>query len=139
MDIKTCRFCRKTFRGFNVLCPSCIEQLDSKYILVRNYLDKNKTAVMSQVAEETGIDDKSLFYLIREGRLSLRGGEGSEIPCMKCGAPISSGKYCDKCKGNLVHALENTISSMESSAKPQAKPVQASDGKGRLHILNNDR
>jgi uncharacterized protein len=139
MDIKTCRFCRKSFRGFNVLCPLCIEQLDNKYIIVRNYLDKNRTANINQVAEETEIDDKSLLFLIREGRLSLHG-EGAEIPCMKCGVPISSGKYCDKCKGNLVQALENTISSMESSTKPaQPKPAQSANSKGRLHILNDDR
>jgi predicted amidophosphoribosyltransferase len=138
MSIIKCRFCRKSFQGFSALCPACIEQLDSKYIIVRNYLDKNRSANLRQVADDTGVDEKSLLYLIRDGRLSLRG-EGGEIICMKCGAPISSGRYCDKCKDNLVHDLENTISAMEEKMKPpQPKPVQIADGKGRLHILSRD-
>lgn len=138
MSIIKCRFCRKTFQGFSALCPTCIEQLDSKYIIVRNYLDKNKSANLRQVADDTGVDEKSLLYLIREGRLSLHGEDGKVI-CLKCGASIETGKYCEKCKGNLVHDLENTISAMEEKTKtPQPKPKQAADGKGRLHILRDD-
>lgn len=138
MDLLRCRFCRKSFRGYSALCPECIEELDKKYIAVRNYLDKNKAANVSQVAEETGIDQKSLLYLIRDGRLSFRG-EGSEIVCMKCGAPIESGKYCERCRESLVHDLENTISSMESKIRPVGqKPADKTDSKSKMHILRDD-
>lgn len=137
MSLLKCRFCRKSFNGFSALCPACIQALDSKYIIVRNYLDKNRSANLRQVADDTGVDEKSLLYLIRDGRLSLHG-EGGEIICIKCGAPIQTGRYCDKCKGDLVHDLENTISAMEDKPKPQPKPTHPQDGKGRLHILSRD-
>ena len=137
MSLLKCRFCRKSFNGFSALCPACIQNLDSKYIVVRNYLDKNKSANLRQVADDTGVDQKSLLYLIREGRLSLRG-ENGEIICMKCGTPIQSGRYCEKCKGDLVHDLENTISAMEDKPNLQPKPAHARDSKGRLHILSRD-
>lgn len=137
MDFKTCKFCRKSFRGFSALCPACVEQLDSKYLAVRNYLDKNTEANISRVAEETGVDDRSLLFLIREGRITLRG-ESSAIKCLKCGAEVFSGKYCDKCKDGLVRQLQTTKSSMESSLRPaQQKDQQATESKNRMHILKD--
>jgi predicted amidophosphoribosyltransferase len=139
MDLKTCRFCRKTFRGFSNLCPACVQQLDDKYVTVRNYLDRNENSNISRVAEETGVDEKSLLYLIREGRLTLRGA-GASVTCLKCGAPILSGKYCEKCKGNLMHTLEVTRNAMESSLKPAPQPKRAveTEDRGKMHILKEE-
>jgi uncharacterized protein len=138
LDIKSCKFCKRTFRGFSALCPSCVEQLDNKYLMVRNYLDRNSMSNISRVAEETEVDEKSLLYLIRDGRIAIKG-EGSAISCLKCGMPITSGKYCDKCKTDLVKNLEATKSAMEHSAAPApAKPKDINDGRGRMHMLKED-
>lgn len=138
MDIKTCKFCKKTFRGFSALCPICVGQLDEKYVTVRNYLDKYPGGTMSSVAEGAKVDEKSVLFLVREGRLALRS-ESSSVTCMKCGVPIQSGKYCEKCKGDLVRTFESTRSSMESNIRPaQPKPKAQIDDKGRLHILKDE-
>lgn len=140
MDIKMCRFCRKTFRGFGALCPACVQQLDDKYITVRNFLDKNENSNISQVAEETSVDEKSLLYLIREGRITLRGAsESGPVTCLKCGEPILTGKYCNKCKEKLMKTLESTISSMESSMKPaEPKHLIDEDRRGKMHVLKEE-
>ncbi len=132
MEIKSCRFCKKAFRGFSALCPTCAEQLDQKYILVRNYLDRDRSANVMTVAQETGVDEKSILYLIREGRIALLSNDGAAITCLKCGTAILSGRYCDKCKGNLVQDLKSTKNAMTASAA-QLKPNQV-DGKNRMHI-----
>lgn len=139
MDIKSCKFCKKTFRGFSNLCPTCADELDKKYIIVRNYLDRNRESNIHNVATETEVDEKSLLYLIREGRLALRGEPGGTITCMKCGVPIQSGKLCEKCKVDLVRNLENTKNAMESSIKPaQPKAAQAEDNKSKMHVLKDN-
>lgn len=138
MDLKTCKFCRKSHRGFGALCPTCVQQLDDKYVTVRNYLDKNRNSNIRIVAEETGVDEKSILFLMREGRIELRG-ESSGLNCLKCGTPIYSGKYCDKCKGNLMQTLETTRSAMESSLKPpQPKPADTNGDRNKMHILKNE-
>lgn len=138
MDIKSCRFCRKAFRGFSALCPTCAEDLDKKYITVRNYLDKDRGANVMAVAKETGVDEKSILFLIREGRIALRGSDGVSINCMKCGTGIMSGRYCDKCKGDLVQELESTKSAMESSVKQAQRKVEATTAnKSKIHILKD--
>jgi predicted amidophosphoribosyltransferase len=138
MDVKQCRFCRKPFRGFSALCPVCAEQLDEKYVTVRNYLDKYPGGNISMVAEESGVDERSLLFLMREGRLSLKS-DSAFITCMKCGTAIQSGRYCEKCKGDLVRTLESTRNSMASSIKPsQPKPKNTGDDKGKMHVLMDD-
>lgn len=132
MDIKSCRFCKKAFRGFSSLCPTCAEQLDQKYILVRNYLDRDRSANVMMVAQETGVDEKSILYLIREGRIALLSSDGTAITCLKCGAAILSGRYCDKCKSSLMQDLNSTKNAMAASAASR-KPEHA-DGKNRIHI-----
>jgi uncharacterized protein len=139
MDIKSCKFCKKTFKGFSNLCPACADELDRKYIIVRNYLDRNTESNIHNVANETEVDEKSLLYLIREGRLALRGEPGGAITCMKCGVPIHSGKYCEKCKVDLVRNLETTKSAMESSIKPaQPKTASVEDNKSKMHVLKDN-
>jgi predicted amidophosphoribosyltransferase len=136
MDIKTCKFCKKKFQGYAALCSTCAEQLDEKYLIVRNYLDRNAASNISQIAEETEVDEKSLLYLMREGRLAIKGGESASLSCLKCRAPILSGKYCDKCKAELVKTLEATRAVMEKSfAPPPEKPKEASESKSKVHIL----
>ncbi len=138
MDIKSCRFCKKAFRGYSALCPVCAEQLDQKYVTVRNYLDRDKAANVMTVAQETGVDEKSILYLIREGRIALRAGDSGAINCMKCGTAIYSGRYCDKCKGDLVQELNSTKNAMTASAAPRKTSQSGGDVKSKIHILKND-
>jgi hypothetical protein len=138
MNVKTCKFCKKSHQGFSALCPSCVQQLDDKYVTVRNYLDKNPRGTLTIIAEETGVDEKSLLFLMREGRISLRD-SGSSLDCLMCGAKIASGRYCNKCKDKLFLTLELTKSEMESMNKP-ARLAQGArpDDRGRMHMLGED-
>lgn len=138
MDIKTCRYCKKSFRGFTALCPACAETIDKKYQAIRNYLDTNHAANIRIVAEATGVEEKVILFLIREGRIELRGAS-ADVACLKCGAAITSGKYCDKCKGNLVHDLDAARSAMRGSGMPvQRKAEPQTNSKGRIHILKDN-
>jgi hypothetical protein len=138
MNVKTCKFCKKTHQGFSSLCPSCVQQLDDKYVIVRNYLDKNPKGTLTRIADETGVDEKSLLFLMREGRISLKDG-GSTIACLMCGKPIASGRYCNKCKDKLFLTLELTKSEMESLNKPVRPAQEMRPGdRGRMHMLGED-
>ena len=134
MDIRTCRFCKKMFRGYAANCPQCVEELDQKYIIVRNYLDRNAGTTVQGIAAETGVDEKSILFLIREGRLMLKGSD-SGITCAKCGKPVISGKFCEDCKSSLVRSLESTRSHIAQENAPKIKPKE--QGPSRIHVLRD--
>ena len=123
MEIKKCKYCHKNFQGFSALCPVCAEAIDKKYLVVRNHLDGNLGSTIKQIAESTGVDEKSILFLIREGRLMLKG-QSSDIKCIKCGAAVASGRYCDVCKASIVHSLEVTRQDMVCANTPNATQTQ---------------
>lgn len=114
MDIKVCKFCRRNFQGFSNLCPKCVQELDRKYLILRNHLDEKPNCTIRELADDTEVDEKTILFLVREGRLMLKNAS-SDIKCIKCGTAIISGKYCDACKSSIMQTL--------SHSGTEAKPV----------------
>ncbi len=113
MNIKHCKFCKKMHQGLGNLCPQCVQEMDTKYIAVRNHLDQNPNLTLHELAEVTSVDERSILFLVREGRLMLKNAS-ADIKCIKCGAAIASGRYCAACKSGIMQSL------VSSSEEPKA-------------------
>ena len=50
----------------------------------------------------TGVPPKKLYQWVREERLYFKDAEGSGLYCEICGVPITTGRYCRKCKAKLM-------------------------------------
>lgn len=107
MNVRNCRKCGKIFNYIvgAVICPSCKEALEEKFKEVKQYILDNKHADVSLVAEECNVEIAQIHQWIREERLMFADDSPISIPCESCGAPIKSGKYCDKCKIELHRSL----------------------------------
>ena len=147
MDIKKCKFCRKNFQGLSGLCPSCVQELDDKYVVLRNHLDERPSSTLRELTEDTGIDERSILFLVREGRLILKAAS-TDIKCIKCGAAIISGRYCDACKSDIMHTLSSNArpqagtaakpAQPEASARPQQNSgLRGDDDKVQLHTRSS--
>lgn len=126
MDIKVCKFCRKHFQGFSNQCPKCVQELDRKYLILRNHLDAKPNYTIRELAEATEVDEKTILFLVREGRLMLKNAS-SDIKCIKCGVAIISGKYCDACKSSIMQTL--THSGPETKPAAGTRPPQPGSAK----------
>ena len=71
----------------------------------------------------------------RLSRLLFTNAEGSGIECVMCGIPITTGKYCARCKGEMAHTLGNAY----EKPKVVLQPQQPSSSKGKMRFLNNDK
>jgi hypothetical protein len=81
-------------------CPGCIVKLDEDFLKIREYLYKEPDRMnVNDIVENTGVSEKAVLYLIREGRISraMPKAAGS-LKCAVCGTPISSGKLCRRCR-----------------------------------------
>ena len=121
MDIKLCRFCRKNYQGISNLCPKCVQELDRKYLILRNQLDEKPNCTIRELSQDTEVDERTILFLVREGRLMLKSAS-TDIKCIKCGTAIVSGKYCDACKNNIVQTLAH--SSLEAKPAAGGRPLQ---------------
>ena len=106
---------------------------------IENELGRNRAAEQIEKAA-TGaryssrpIDIDIIFYgseVIREERLTLSVAGADGVVCEQCGAPICTGRFCDKCKMEMA----NTFAGAIQKPKPQ-EPQKAERDKNRMRFL----
>ncbi|WP_422446897.1 TIGR03826 family flagellar region protein [Thermoanaerobacterium sp. DL9XJH110] len=107
MELRNCPECGKLFvYTVKNLCPDCVKKEEEDFEKVRDYLYDNPGATIEEVSEKTGVDSKKVLEFLREGRLVLKNANAGILSCEMCGAPILTGRYCDKCAGDMKKRLD---------------------------------
>lgn len=111
MDVRNCKSCKRLFNYLAgpVLCQACREKLEEKFHEVKEYVRGNDMATIAVVSEACDVSIKQLKQWVREERLVFSNEEGSGITCENCGRPISTGRFCQSCKGKLQSSLTSAI------------------------------
>ncbi len=73
------------------------------YGKARNYVEQHRGANAAEVARATGVSQKAIRDMLKEGKLEIA---QNSVIFIKCGSKISSGRYCPKCEMNYHHDLE---------------------------------
>ncbi|MBO5474049.1 MAG: hypothetical protein J6A08_09725 [Lachnospiraceae bacterium] len=87
-------------------CEKCDCQIFDDYGKVRNYLEKHHGATTAQVADATGVSQKSIRDMLKEDRLEITTGSKTFLQCEMCGTSIRGGRLCPKCEVNYHRNLE---------------------------------
>lgn len=135
MNVKNCRKCGKIFNyiGGMPICPTCREAADKKFQEVKDYIREHKGCSIPEVSEECDVDEAQIRQWVREDRLIFDASSGIGVVCEVCGVAIASGRYCDKCKLNLVNGLTAAGRQPVKPAQP-AKPTRENP---RMRFLDN--
>ena len=133
MDVRQCKRCNKIFQYTgNPLCLNCIHEADRQFNEVRNYIYEHPNATMEEVCEETGVEAKDIQRWLKDGRLILHRGGAELINCEKCGAPIVTGRLCDRCVSDMKSVLSGAASGLRPTPAPE--PVKKASSKEKMHI-----
>jgi predicted amidophosphoribosyltransferase len=99
LEVRDCAICGKLFRSYGRnICGPCLEQADRDFLRIRDYIyDTQKSVDVKDIHEHTGVSEKMILYLMKEGRLSKVDAKTGHLKCTACGAPIPGGKLCPKC------------------------------------------
>ena len=87
-------------------CEKCGFLEYDDYGKARNYVEKHMGANAAEVAKATGVPQKSIRDMLKEGKLEIAKDSVIFLKCEICGAKISSGKDCPECEMNYDHDLE---------------------------------
>lgn len=132
MDVRNCKGCGRLFNymGGAPLCQACQRALEDKFQEVKAYLDRKPNATIAEVSEEVDVSTKQIKHWIREERLSLVNAGADGITCETCGAPICTGRFCDKCKKSMMDTFSGTLGKPKVQEAPKKR-----DAKDRMRFL----
>ena len=111
MDVRNCKGCGKLFNYMSgaQLCPECRAKLEKKFSSVKDYIGEHPPASISQVAEDMDVSVKQIKQWVKEERLILSEASLDGVLCEHCGRPITSGRFCDKCKAAMANNLRSAL------------------------------
>ena len=139
-NIRNCTKCGKMFNYIagDVICESCKKAIEEKFQEVKKYIDENPGSGLKQISEDCDVATKQLKKWILEERLMFTENSPIQITCENCGAKITTGRLCAKCKATVTNQLNDTVKQRQQAmaaelAKQQAK--QAADSKSGMKFL----
>ena len=103
--------------------------MDDDFKKIKEYLYASPNATIAEVVEETGVEEATVFFMLKEGRLEMRSASGF-LTCRHCGEPISSGTICDRCAEKLSSAFESVL---EKNRPVKKDSIEDSMKKGRMY------
>jgi hypothetical protein len=134
MDIRQCRMCDKLFQYIgNPICLDCLDELDRMFIKVREYLHDHSEADISEVCENTGVDQKYILRFLKEERLSLSGPSGLLV-CEQCKKPIETGRFCTSCREVFSQVFVPKAESKKAKPKEETRTGIKKGAKMHLDI-----
>ena len=105
-DFRQCKWCGQIYQYTgSAFCGNCVRELDKDFTLIKELLYKQPGLTIPEVVEQTGVEEKIVFYLLKEGRLEMTAAT-TVLRCESCGQPIRTGRLCAKCKEQLSTVLE---------------------------------
>lgn len=134
MEVKNCKGCGRLFNYLQgpPLCPACVADLENKFQQVKDYLRENPKAQMNQIAEDNEVSVKQIKQWVREERLTFTEESQITLDCENCGAPILTGRFCDRCRATLQNELNGAIK------RPVRKePQKQTRERERMRFLDN--
>ena len=135
MNVRNCKKCNRIFNyvAGQVVCPTCREELEKKFQEVKKFIQDNRTVPLTVVAEECDVDVNQLKQWVREERLVFAEGSAMGIDCEICGAPILTGRFCEKYKAETMSGLTNAYKRPEEPVKQSKKDAADS---ARMRFLD---
>ncbi len=107
MNVRNCRKCGKMFNYISgmPICQACKEVMEAKFQEVKEYIREHKGVGINEVAEACDVEASQITQWLRDDRLEVTEDSAMMLSCEGCGAPIRSGKYCDRCRNSMANSF----------------------------------
>ncbi len=135
MNVRSCKICKRLFNYLSgpVYCPTCRDKMEEKFQEVKAFIQENPGVHIQEVADSCEVETAQIRQWLREERLELTEGSPLMLSCDGCGAPIRSGRYCDKCKANVSNGFKDILKS--NSRQNQDTFRKKEDGGSKMRFL----
>ena len=87
-------------------CEDCNFLDYDDYGKVRVFIEKHRGATAMEIESYTGVSQRIIRKLLRDGRIEVAENSKSFIHCERCGKNIRSGHYCQECEMAIHRSME---------------------------------
>ena len=136
MNVRNCRLCGRIYNyeaGPNI-CPNCRDGMEAKFQEVKEYIREHKGCGIQEVADACDVETGQIRQWLREDRLEVTEDSAIFLNCESCGAPIRSGRFCEKCAYNMKQGFDEAIGAGKKAAAPK-KPERKDGDKAKMRFL----
>lgn len=85
-------------------CEDCGFMMYDDYGRVRAFLERNPGATVVETSMATGVSKQRIRHLLEEDKIQIAPGSAVYLHCARCGADITSGRYCANCLKEVTAA-----------------------------------
>ena len=107
-------------------CENCGRLDYDDYGKVRNYIEAHPGTSTGAVEAQTGVSQRAILRMLREGRFMLTEDCRTKLHCDICGKTIRFGRLCEDCERSVHRMLE------EEQRRTRSKDVR---GYGRSNTV----
>ena len=125
MDVRNCPRCGNIYVYDNFkICPKCRRDDEIDFQKIKEYIDEYPDANITEVSEETEVDTQKIISFLKDGRLEIKGDENIFLSCERCGEPIKTGRFCDKCTLEMQREMKQAIGSRKDPSQLQSGEIR---------------
>jgi len=138
---QTCKVCGgvMVFKGVGEYhCEDCKAVDYDDYGKVRLYIEEHPGANAAQVEENTGVSQKIIRRLLKEGRIEVAEGSKSFLRCEVCGKSIRSGQFCPECETKVHHRLEEQQRAIQKKRNAMGVSMGQKGDEGQRRFIRSD-
>lgn len=88
-------------------CEDCKELDYDDYGKTRLYIETHKGATTTEIEAATGVKQRTIRAMLKEGRFELRADSKTFLSCEICKKAIRFGRLCPECEINYHRKLED--------------------------------
>lgn len=109
MEVRNCKGCGKLYNYYSgpPLCPVCIQALDLKFEVVKEYVYDHPRVGIQEVSEELDVPISQIKQWIRDERLAFAEDSMIGLECEGCGITIKTGRFCKNCKDKMAKGFSD--------------------------------
>ncbi len=139
MNVRNCKSCGKLFNyvAGPPICPICREANEAKFQEVKEYIREHKGVGIAEVAEACSVDPNQIRQWLRDDRLEVTEDSAIMLNCERCGAPIRSGKLCDRCRNNMTNSFNNIVAEHRAANTPP--PPKSTKDSPKMRFLDGNK
>lgn len=132
MQLRNCVRCGKMFMCISKrICPACQEEMDKLFEQVRVYVKAHPGANVFEISEALKMEESLVEEFVRQGRFDVVS-PSLAVSCLRCGAPITSGKYCLACAA----AMDKEIKGALAPPPPEPEPAEREGVERKMYVVD---